>query len=53
MTKEVALKMTEHQDFAIYIIKKSRVFQNEILEAKELLPKNKIQLGALIEDLTS
>lgn len=44
--------MVEHQDFAIYIIKKARNFQQEVLDAKNLSSKNKIRLSALVEDLT-
>jgi hypothetical protein len=34
--------MVEHQDFAIYIIKKSQKFQAEVLEAKALNAKSKL-----------
>lgn len=52
LTKKGVLRMVEHQDFAIYIIKKARNFQQEVLDAKNLSSKNKIRLSALVEDLT-
>ena len=51
ITRRVAMKMTESQDLAIYLIKKARAFQIEIDDKKTLNNRDKILLSSLIEDL--